>query len=114
MFSALEHVYNCENFDSIGHRIRKRIMTEKPPLLHFVCFQMPIGPQSWSLLIIFSEKLPLSQQLCYFGGGRYSQCFIPSTDHIAFKASASVFKASVNFLHLGILLYYKATGNYCS
>ena len=32
----------------------------------FVCFQQMPNKRLWSLLFFLSEKLPLSQKLCYF------------------------------------------------
>ena len=58
----------------------EKMMREKTPLLdEFVCFQIRIKDFWLEVFYYFSEKLPLSQNLCYFRGSRFSQCFILST-----------------------------------
>ena len=55
-------------------------MREKTPSLdEFVFFQIGIKDFWLEVFYYFSEKLPLSQNLCYFRGSRFSQCFILST-----------------------------------
>ena len=63
------------------------MMREKTPLLdEFVCIQIGIKD-----FYYFSEKLLLSQNLCYFRGSRFSKCFIPSTA-LPCSVTKSVFK----------------------
>ena len=65
---------------SIGHRSCEKIMREKTPLLdEFVCFQIGIKDFWLEDFYYFSEKLPFSQNLCYFRGSRFLQCVILST-----------------------------------
>ena len=61
----------CENLGSIGHQSCKRIMNKKHPL----CLKS---------FYYLSEKLLLFQNLHYFRGSHFSQCFIsilPTSPH---------------------------------
>ena len=56
----------CENLSSIWSSNNNE---EKTHLLYkFVCFEVEIKAFSWS------EKIPVSQALCYFRGSPFSQC----------------------------------------
>ena len=69
----------------ICHRSCKRILKEKTPLLHkFVCFSDAFDKNALGEIFYYmylSEKLLLSQNLCYFKGSRFSQSSIQSTAH---------------------------------
>ena len=48
------------------------MMREKTPLDEFVCFQIEIKDFWLEVMNYFSDKLPLSQKLCYFTEGAVS------------------------------------------
>ena len=80
--------------------------TENTPFLHkFVAFRCIINSFSPNVFKYLSEKLPLSQKICYFRGSHFSHCFYQlSIAHykISFCANNYFEKLLVVITDLGI------------
>ena len=74
-------ITNLWNFEpNWSSKLQENDERKKTPLLdEFVCFQIGIKEFWLEVFYYLSEKLSLSQNLCYFRGSRFSQCFILST-----------------------------------